>query len=120
MARELKLAPAESGQAVLKVTCPSPEVAERLASVLIELRLAACVNILPGVTSVYLWEGRVCRDTEVLLFVKTALEKGSEVLKVLEREHPYEVPEAIWTSVVQGSQSYLDWMTETMNSREEV
>lgn len=99
---------------MLKVSCPTPEVAERIASVMIERRLAACVNILPGVTSVYQWQGEVCRDSETLLLVKTAYDRGEEILEVLSAEHPYDVPEAIWTAVVQGSQSYLEWMSDSM------
>ncbi len=114
MARELRLVKAENGQAIVKITCPTSEVAERIATVLVERRLAACVNILPGVTSIYQWQGEICRDSETLLLVKTADERAEEILEVLVAEHPYEVPEALWTPVVYGSESYLDWMTESM------
>ncbi len=113
MARELSLARG-TDQAVVKITCPSLEVAEKIALALVEKRAAACVNIIPGVTSVYQWQGKICRDSETLLLVKTTMAKGDEVLAVLAAEHPYEVPEAIWTRVEQGSQSYLDWITKAV------
>lgn len=113
MARELNLAQA-TDQAVVKITCPNLEVAEKIASALVEKRAAACVNIIPGVTSVYQWQGKICRDGEILLLVKTTMARGEDVLAVLAAEHPYDVPEALWTRVEQGSRSYLDWITESL------
>lgn len=113
MARELEWAAAE-GHAVCKITCPSTETAERLASALIERRAAACVNIIPGISSVYHWKGEICRDSEVLLLAKTRLEKSEHLLKIVEEIHPYEVPEVLWTAVTSGSKSYLDWLSENL------
>jgi periplasmic divalent cation tolerance protein len=113
LARELTLAPA-TDQAICKITCPSAEVADNLAQALIERQFAACVNIVPGITSVYRWQGEICRDSEVLLLVKTSLDVAKRLLKVVEEIHPYEVPEVLWTRVSQGSQSYLDWLTESV------
>ncbi len=113
MARELVLAEAD-GHAVVKITCPSREVADRIADALVVRQAAACVNILEGITSVYRWQGEVCRDQETLLLVKTVMSKGDAVLAVLQELHPYDVPEAIWTRVAQGSKGYLDWMTESV------
>lgn len=109
MARELSLR-AASDQAVVKITCPSLEVADRLASRLVEERLAACVNLIPGLTSVYHWQGEICRDQEVLLLAKTTLSRAEPFLAVVAEEHPYEVPEVLWLRVEQGSRSYLDWL----------
>lgn len=109
MARELELAEA-NGQAVAKITCPSTEVAQRLATALVNQGVAACVNVLPGVTSVYRWQGEVCHDSEVLLLVKTSLDKAPSLLKTVEELHPYDVPEVLWTAITLGSKSYLDWL----------
>lgn len=113
MARELKLAHSTS-HALAKITCPSLEVADLLATALVERQVAACVNVVPGITSVYRWKGEVCRDSEVLLLVKTSLDKGEDLLRVVSDHHPYEVPEVIWTKLYMGSESYLDWLTECL------
>ena len=115
MARELNLVASDT-HAVAKITCPSPEVADTLAAALVESRAAACVNIVPGVTSIYRWQGQTQRDSEVLLLVKTTLEKGRDVLRLVGEHHPYTVPEVIWVPVCQGSQSYLDWLTECVGA----
>jgi periplasmic divalent cation tolerance protein len=116
LARKLTLADAADGQAVAKITCPSVEVADLLANALIERRVAACVTIVPGVTSVYRWQGEICRDSEVLLLVKTTLDRSGELLQAVEEIHPYDVPEVLWSKVHRGSQSYLDWLTECVKS----
>ena len=113
MARELGLASGQ-GQAVAKITCPTAEVANDLAAALVERRLAACVNVVPGITSVYHWKGEVCRDSEVLLLAKTRSELASQVLEVVAQLHPYDVPEVLWLRVEQGSASYLDWLDQAL------
>lgn len=112
MARKLTLAKA-SGQALVKITCPSQQVATLLAEALVEGKAAACVNIVPEVTSVYRWQGRLCREPEVLLIVKTHLDRAERLLGIVEEHHPYEVPEVLWIEVNQGSQSYLEWLDES-------
>jgi periplasmic divalent cation tolerance protein len=113
LAGELEIAQA-TGQAVVKITCPSADVADRLAHALVEARAAACVNIVAGVTSVYRWQGEICRDHEVLLLVKTSMARSEQLLRLVQEHHPYEVPEVIWTAVVQGSRGYLEWMLECL------
>jgi periplasmic divalent cation tolerance protein len=115
LARELALSQA-SGQAICKITCPDVEVANRLATALVQRRVAACVNLVPGITSVYHWQGEICRDSEVLLLVKTRLDAAEKLLAVVAELHPYEVPEVLWTPVVQGNRSYLDWLDENLSS----
>lgn len=115
MARELTLAEA-SGHAVCKITCPSAEVADQLATALVERRAAACVNIVPGITSVYHWQGEICRDSEVLLLVKTRLEAAERLLGIVAEIHPYEVPEVLWTEVTNGNRTYLEWLSENLKS----
>ena len=92
------------------VTAPDAEVAERLGRTLVEERLAACVNIVSDVLSVYRWEGEVQRDAEALLIVKTT----ADALAALEARtvelHPYTVPEVIALPVVGGHGPYMDWV----------
>jgi periplasmic divalent cation tolerance protein len=96
---------------VVLITAPSQEVGEQLASHLLAQKLAACVNILPSIISIYAWKGEVQNDQEVLLVVKTRAELFHErLVPAVKAIHPYEVPEIIALPVVMGSQSYLDWI----------
>lgn len=101
---------------VVLITVPSQEVGEQLASALLDQKLAACVNILPPMTSIYAWKGELQRDQEALLLVKTRAELFHErLVPAVKALHPYEVPEIITLPVLMGSQSYLDWIsTETL------
>ena len=91
-------------------TCPNPDTARQLAERLIGESLAACVNCLPGVTSVYRWQGNVTADSETLLIIKTTADRF-EALKVRLLElHPYELPELIAMPVEHGHAPYLAWV----------
>jgi periplasmic divalent cation tolerance protein len=95
-------------------TCPDAETAARVAHVLVEERLAACVNRLPGATSTYRWRGEVHDDAEVLLLIKTTRERFDALRERLVELHPYEVPELIALAIADGHAPYLDWIaTET-------
>jgi periplasmic divalent cation tolerance protein len=91
-------------------TCPDMAAATRLAESLVEAALAACVNILPGLTSVYRWEGKIAKDSEVLLMIKTTEQRVADVVAHIEREHPYDLPEVIAHPIVAGLDSYLEWV----------
>lgn len=91
-------------------TCPDPDVAGRLAAALVEERLAACVNILGGVQSVYRWQGRTERAKEVLLLIKTTADRFDALRDRLAALHPYEVPEIIATQIAAGLPAYLEWI----------
>ncbi len=96
---------------IVLITVPSQEVGEEIAAALLGGKLAACVNILPSITSIYAWKGEVQNDREVLLVVKTRAELFHErLVPAVEALHPYEVPEIIALPVVMGSQGYLDWI----------
>jgi periplasmic divalent cation tolerance protein len=98
-------------------TCPTDEVAERIATTLVTEGLAACVNRLPGVTSTYIWEGAVHSDAEILLIIKTT-EAGFGLIKArLPGLHPYELPELVAIPVCAGSEKYLDWIRDTVKSK---
>ena len=91
------------------ITAPS-EVAERIATTLVEEGLAMCVNIIERVTSLYRWEGQVEKATEALLIVKGQAGKTDALIARVREIHPYEVPEVLSTDIVAGNQDYLDWL----------
>lgn len=95
---------------VVLVTAPGVEVARSLAHALVEARLAACANLVPGVRSVYRWEGEVQEDEEVLLVLKTRADRGSELASRIRELHPYDLPEVLELPAVGGSAAYLDWV----------
>jgi len=95
---------------VVLVTAPSEPEGRDIAARLLERRLCACVNILPSVTSLYVWEEEVCRDAEVLLLIKTVAAHFDELAATVRETHPYEVPEIIATPIVAGSPDYLAWI----------
>ena len=95
-------------------TCPDEAVAERLARWLVAERLAACVNILPGLRSVYEWQGRVEEEGEVLLIIKTSAARYAELESRLAGEHPYEVPAILAVELSAGLPPYLQWLAEAV------
>ena len=96
---------------IVLCTCPDEGTARSLAEGLMEERLAACVNIVPGIKSVYRWEGEIREDTEVMLLIKTTAEGFPRVRDYLVNAHPYELPEVIALPIEQGYQPYLDWVS---------
>ncbi len=98
------------GVIVVLVTCPSQEVGEEIAQVLVKGRLAACVNVVPGLTSIYRWEGKISRDAESLLVIKTRRAKLPALSRRVKAIHPYSVPEVIALPIVAGSGPYLTWI----------
>lgn len=97
---------------VVLSTCPNEDSASELAGGLIEARLAACVNILPQVRSVFRWRGEVQVEAEVLMVIKTTANRTAELEAWLLEHHPYDVPEVLVLPVEGGSRAYLDWLTE--------
>ena len=96
---------------VILVTCGSTAEATRIARAVVEARLAACVNILPGaVTSIYRWKGKVESARERLLLIKTSRKHLAKLQATVERLHSYEVPEFIALPIAKGSRKYLSWM----------
>ena len=96
----------------------SGENARDLASALVREKLAACVNRIPGVESTYTWEGRVERDTEDLLIVKTRTDLFDRLKQRVQELHGYDVPEIIAVPVATGSESYLEWMTASLSGEQ--
>ncbi len=94
------------------ITCGSEEEALKIAHFLVEDRLAACVNLISRVRSIYRWEGKIWDEREWILFVKTKKERFEDVEKQVKARHSYSVPEIIALPIVDGSVSYLDWIKE--------
>lgn len=95
-------------------TVDSPEAAQGIADSLVANRLAACVNILPGATSVYRWQGNVAVAEEWLLLIKTTADRQAECLATLDDLHPYDVPEAIALDIAGGLPAYLAWVAKSV------
>ena len=95
---------------VVLMTAGSQEEAGRIADALVTELLAACVNIVPGVTSVYGWEGKVQRDEEWLLVAKSTREVLDDLVRCVQALHSYDLPEIIALPVVGGSEAYLRWV----------
>ena len=100
----------ESPVVLVYCTCPDATVAESLGRTLVEERLAACVNVLPGMRSVYRWEGVVETADEAVLIVKTAAEQVEVVISRVRQLHSYTEPCILALPVVGGSQTYLTWL----------
>src|SRR5450830_1938531 len=99
---------------------PDRESAEKLAVLLIERRLAACVNILAPCASVYRWQGEIQHDEEHPLLIKTVKERYADVEASIRASHPYELPEIIAVPVVDGLPAYLEWVeSETRSNHEQ-
>jgi periplasmic divalent cation tolerance protein len=95
---------------VILSTCSSEDEAGRLARMLVEERLAACVNVVPGMRSYYRWKGAIETAGECLLIVKTSRALFDEVRAALEKAHSYEIPEAIAVPLVAGAPNYMNWL----------
>ena len=95
---------------VVLSTAPDTATGERIARALVEARLAACVNVVPGLVSIYRWKGSVSRDPEVLCVIKTRRTLLSRMAARLREVHPHEVPEILAIAVQAGARPYLEWL----------
>ncbi|HVR44041.1 MAG TPA: divalent-cation tolerance protein CutA [Thermoanaerobaculia bacterium] len=95
-------------------TIGNEEAARGLARSLVEERLAACVNIVPDLRSIYRWEGAVSDEPEVLMLVKTTEEQISPLRERLQQLHPYEVPEFVVLAIAEISEAYGSWLVESV------
>jgi len=96
---------------VVLVTCPTGRSAARIASALVRHRLAACVNVIGGVESIFRWRRKIERSREVLLLIKTRRSAVKRLERTIVPLHPYEVPEIVALPIVAGQQAYLDWLS---------
>ena len=100
---------------IVLCTCPDQPIATSIAEKLITARLAACVNILPKIHSIYEWKGKIEQDEEVLLIIKTRSDSYTQLEHTIRAMHPYELPEIITVSIEKGLKDYLRWIDSTLD-----
>jgi periplasmic divalent cation tolerance protein len=103
-----------SGNAVVFCTAGSESEASLIARALVERRLAACVNVLPGISSTYRWQGAVKTDAEWMIIVKTRRDRFEEVSRAIRELHSYEVPEIVMLDIADGDAAYLAWIDASL------
>ena len=101
------------GYCVVFITTPVGE-GERIASLIVEKKLGACVNVVKDISSLYWWKGNIEKDSESLLVVKTSLEKLPQLTEEVKKVHPYTVPEIIALPIIGGNEDYLNWIDESL------
>ena len=103
---------------VVLSTCGSEEEARKLAHGIVEASVAACVNIVPGIRSIYQWKGKVEDDSEWLLVIKSRRDMLPRLVALLEKMHSYDVPEVVALPIVDGADSYLGWIDRELGPAE--
>ena len=98
---------------IIFVTAPNEDEARRIADTVVDERLAACVNIINGIESIYRWEGEVARDRELLLIIKTTASRYGELERRVKELHSYTTPEVIAFRIERGSTNYLNWIHDS-------
>lgn len=107
----------DSKYVTILVTAPSAEEAGKIANTLVSQKLAAAVNILPGLTSIYTWEAEIFEESEVLMIVKTRADLFNAVAAAVQKEHSYEVPAVIALPILAGAANYLDWIDQVTRKK---
>ncbi len=97
---------------IVFITAPNEDEAAQIAKSLVEAKLAACVNIIKNIRSIYRWQGKIEDDTEVLMIAKTQKRLFNTLSKKVKELHSYDVPEIIALPIVEGSEDYLKWLKE--------
>lgn len=105
-----------SAYELILCTCPDKDTAKKLARLLVSKKLAACVNILPGITSIYSWEEQIESVQEHLLLIKSRKDQYQTIETTLFKHHPYEIPEIIALPIERGLPEYLDWITTCLST----
>jgi periplasmic divalent cation tolerance protein len=100
---------------IVFTTCPNLQEAGSLADKIVNARLAACVQVLPQMTSVYMWEGKVQKEPEHLLLIKTLPEKWNELQDLIAKEHSYSVPEIAAVEAERVSGPYAEWLMSVLD-----
>ena len=101
---------------VALTTCATKD-GQKLARILVEERVCACVNIIPKITSIYHWKDDIVVDNEALLIIKTESKLTESLWEIVKKNHPYEVPEYIVLPIEWGSQDYLEWIAQSIKSK---
>ena len=99
------------------ITTPNKKVSEIIIEQLLDDKLVSCVNVIPAVKSVYWWKGKICKSKEQLLIFKSIKSKFKKIVKILKKNHPYEVPEIVSFDISDGNAEYLKWIFNTVHSR---
>jgi periplasmic divalent cation tolerance protein len=100
---------------IILITTANIEEAQQISKILLERKKAACVNIIPGINSCYWWEGKIEKEQENLIIVKTTRALFDEVVRLVKENHSYKVPEIIALPIIGGNPDYLKWINETIN-----
>ena len=101
-----------NGELIVLVTAPK-DISESLSTTLVSEHLAACVNIVPGVTSIFFFEGKVCQEAEVLLLIKTNESAWNQLMNRVKELHTYDIPEIVSLPIADGFQLYLQWINQS-------
>jgi len=104
----------DTGFSLVLVTVGSPEEGEKIGRSLVEKQLAVCVNLIPGMTSIYKWKGEIEKDTECLLVIKTKFRLFLDVKEEVLNGHSYDLPEIIELPIQNGFSEYLDWIDDNI------
>lgn len=107
------------GAIVVVTSVGTEEQANVIAREIIQRRHAACVNIIPGVRSIYRWQGKICKDGEMLLIIKTLEEEFEKVQETILELHSYDVPEILAFNVRRGDQDFIDWIGDCLDKEAE-
>ena len=99
---------------VIFCSVPSREVGESISRLLVEQSLVACAQLIPGITSIYRWENKICEESECLMVLKSTESNYKDVEHVIKTNHPYEIPEIVGFDTNFISSKYLDWMNQVL------
>ena len=100
----------ETDVLIVLCTFPDEEKARQIGALLVEKQVAACVNVMAGLRSIYRWKNEICDETEALAIIKTTPGKYDDLEQLILRLHPYDTPEVVAVPVVRGEESYLAWV----------
>jgi len=101
---------------IFYVTFPNLEEGKRIARVLVERKVVACVNIIKEIYSIYQWKNKIEEDNEVLLIIKTSESKSEELIKLINEIHSYEVPECVGVKIEKASKFYIEWIDKVISN----
>ena len=101
---------------IFYVTVPNFEEGKRIARILVERKIVACVNIIKDIYSIYLWKNKIEENGEVLLIIKTSEHKSEELIKIINEIHSYEVPECVGVKIEKGSDLYIEWINKVISN----
>lgn len=100
---------------LVQCTIDTPQQATELAEILVDAQACACVNIVPGLQSIYRWQGQIEHDSETLLLIKTTQAGYAQLEALIQQHHPYDVPEIIALPISHGSKDYLTWLSQQVS-----